>query len=458
MQPMQADAGRCRPMQVEARVASRLGFAELARLHDARAADVATAAPGRSDASSDDAIECRMREEWRTGRENSCVRRLLAAYAAGGQWSAPAFEDAARAFTRLHPAVAAAVGPAEDGLCQSSRQLELLTQAHIRHSRAAFPVPAAATGDTGGSSMGGQGSWAGPPAAAVAAAAGSAATCSGDGSSGATGPEASIAAAKRQLLAQTDPEEGQLRLAAERYAAARIVRCARYWLRVLRPVGDKTGWQPPTMQGTRWDRAAIVIQSAQRQRLARRQVYWALKFAWLRRRRHRKRHWVSRSRPDWLCGHIAAAPVYGGMAEGGWHVAKEQHRIVREEQRERKAFETAFKAWDRKMTRMVMAKPLHEDWVPQMFASGKGGGGDSGGYGNSPSNGQPTGYYNVRTQARLPFHPHVRAVQSNRTKGWSKGQATLHSRCVLLQEYAERLRLAQAAYESRCLHQLSWLA
>ena len=70
-------------------------------------------------------------------------------------------------------------------------------------------------------------------------------------------------------------------------------------------------------------------------------------------------------------------------------MAKEQHRIAKEKERERRVFEAAFKDWDKKMTRAVMMKPLHDDWVPQM------GGGD----------GKPTSYYNVRTQTRVPYHP-----------------------------------------------------
>jgi hypothetical protein len=42
---------------------------------------------------------------------------------------------------------------------------------------------------------------------------------------------------------------------------------------------------------------------------------------------------------------------------------------VAAQNRERRAFTAAFKAWDRNMTRMVMSKPLHEDWVPQIFAA-----------------------------------------------------------------------------------------
>ena len=92
-------------------------------------------------------------------------------------------------------------------------------------------------------------------------------------------------------------------------------------------------------------------------------------------RRHRRLHWA-RSRASLA----AAAPCYESLAVGGWHAAKEERRIEREVEKEAKAFEASFAAWDKKMTRSVMAKPLHEDWVPQM---------------GNDSTGKPKGYFNV---------------------------------------------------------------
>ena len=81
--------------------------------------------------------------------------------------------------------------------------------------------------------------------------------------------------------------------------------------------------------------------------------------------------------------------MYEQLAVGAWHVAKEQRRIAKEKEKERRVFEAAFKSWDKQMTRAVMMKPLHDDWVPLL------GGAD----------GKPTSLFKVRTQVRVPFLP-----------------------------------------------------
>lgn len=404
---------------VRGRVVSRLSYGELVRLHDARLLDTNALSTGL-DASSDDGIECQMREEWRVAREDGCVRKLLSAL---GQHGPEAFEDAAQKLACLHQPAGTAPGsdvPGAPPLCQSHRQLQDLLQSHLQRSRTAFPRKPAPL------SLG-------------------AVPCQWDGGAGAPPEIGSVvdrhewasgivqALCQRRAVEQSGLLDGlreQMGLNSlhmhrgelvGRIAADRICRCARYWLRVLRPCRQLDSSFPMwAEQGTRWDRAATVIQCSQRQRLARRKVFWAGTFARLRRRRYRKLHWSTRTAHRSLGGHVAAAPVYDGLAAGAWHVAKEKRRIEREEQRERKVFVAAFKAWDRKMTRMVMAKPLHEDWVPQMFAnndlecrdagkstrSGHRSSRSAGGTApTSSSTGQPTGYYNVRTQVRLPFHP-----------------------------------------------------
>jgi hypothetical protein len=60
----------------------------------------------------------------------------------------------------------------------------------------------------------------------------------------------------------------------------------------------------------------------------------------------------------------------------------------------------------------------HEDWVPQMGPN---------------SDGRPVGYFNVRTQVRVPFHPHVKFVSANRSRGKAAGLAALAQRTEALQ-------------------------
>eukprot|EP01047_Picozoa_sp_COSAG01_P048391 COSAG01_NODE_4712_length_4798_cov_3.005959_4_plen_97_part_00 len=68
------------------------------------------------------------------------------------------------------------------------------------------------------------------------------------------------------------------------------------------------------------------------------------------------------------------------------------------------------------------------------------------------SDGRPVGYFNVRTQVRVPFHPHVKFVSANRSRGKAAGLAALAQRTEALQRCGSEAAAAAAAPSHTSAH------
>jgi len=417
---------------VEARVVARARFAELARLHTARRNDAQRLERSQEEGGEEPAEaveECGLREDWRLVREDQCTTKLINEYAARRRHTG-VFEMAAVALLCEQHRLGVASGRRPAPGAGLPWPLTVGVTRLIEQSRAHFAGPLAAAQaaagradaapDAGAALLragaavqagGGRGgAVAGAMAGATAGSGGAApgGALAGVGASVAALPTSpgTITAARAQAARERRRKEasallGSLALAwrcrtvllpqqrvqrsQRRHAAAVVTRRARLWLRLRRAARAWDGPHQPAATVARQAAAATMMQRCWRGWCGRQRAGWESRWSALRARRARRTEWQRSGRP----GHRAASGIYDQLAVGAWHVAKEQHRIAKEKERERRVFEAAFKDWDKKMTRAVMMKPLHDDWVPQM------GGGD----------GKPTSYYNVRTQIRVPYHP-----------------------------------------------------
>ena len=396
---------------MQARVLARARFSELARLHRSRHNDAERLEreieAGDAEVLAEAVEECGLREDWRTVREEQCTTRVLNDYTARRQ-DAAAFEVAAAAVLAEHHAQGVGLEHRPGTSGGLPWPLTVGVGKLVEQSRAHFKRPFAEAqrklgGGGGVPSEAASGLHAAATAGAAASASASAATAAA-AAAPAMPAAATAMPAKRPMVGasrRTDHASlvlGSLMLAwcckavavpqqrvrrtQRREAATTIARYVRLWLRLR--VAAKNWVAPKSRPAVHGD-AAAMIQRCWRGHCGRQTAAKMASWANIRARRARRREWETVCRP----GHQGAAEIYEQLAVGAWHVAKEQRRIVKEKERERRVFEAAFKSWDKQMTRAVMMKPLHDDWVPQM------GGAD----------GKPTSYYNVRTQVRVPFHP-----------------------------------------------------
>ncbi len=406
---------------MQARVLARARFSELARLQWSRHNDAErlerAVGGGDEEVLAEAVEECELREEWRRVREDQCATRVLNDYSARRQ-DASAFEIAAAAVLAEHhkQGVSLEHRPGPSGslpwpltvgvgrLVEHSRERfdRVLTAAKHKLGSSpelgSSPVDSAAASGLHAAAVTG-----GVSASRIAAAPASAA----DAHAPAAEPAAplnsvpakrppGIGASRRTEHASVllgslalawrvrriDVPQQRVRRVRRREAATTIARYVRLWLRLR--VAAKN-WAAPNLRPASHGLAAATIQRCWRGHCGRQEAAKLASWSSIRARRARRREWEAVCRP----GHEAASQMYEQLAVGAWHVAKEQRRITKEKEKERRVFEAAFKTWDKQMTRAVMMKPLHDDWVPQM------GGTD----------GKPTSYYNVRTQVRVPFHP-----------------------------------------------------
>lgn len=448
---------------MQARVVARARFSELARLHRSRHNDAErlerSIKGGDAEELAEAVEECGLREDWRKIREDQCTKRALNEYTSRRQ-DAVAFEVAAAALLAEHYAQGVSLDQRPSTSGGLPWPLTVGVGRLVEASRARFQAPyAKATGAE--SSATAAAAAAAAPSAGKAAASAPAASSLTATLAAATAPAPAVSAA---VPAKQRPASGKrssrrtehasmvlgslalawsvrtvlvprqrVRRTQRREAATTISRYVRLWLRLRTAVANWTapkGPRPPTHAAS-----AATVQRCWRGHCGRQTAGKMASWANIRARRARRREWESRWRPS----HTAAAEIYEQLSVGAWHVAKEQRRIAKERERELRVFEAAFKSWDKHMTRAVMMKPLHDDWVPQM------GGTD----------GKPTSYYNVRTQARVPFHPHVKFVSQNREKGYKKGLATMEERCEPLAAYEQKLLASQQQYQKRGLEELA---
>jgi hypothetical protein len=280
-----------------ARVAARMCFGELQRHRDARDADLQQVRDaGGTVASKELLLDCQLREQWRCGREDGCITplvagaegydlQLLQALAVAVQTFADRYRWPAQPFPAL--GFEALVSRPTVDACHK------MVRAQVEQSRAEFrdtvpPLP----------ELEPEPELPLPPIGSDAAASDSAgAVPSAPGRSEAWAAGVLVALLQRRavrranllgLLRQRGREEERDRLRRQ-YAAVRICRCARYWLRVLRP-GRRKSWQRMpawSNEGGKRERAALRLQCAHRRRLARRALSWRRAFCELRRRRAR---------------------------------------------------------------------------------------------------------------------------------------------------------------------------
>lgn len=395
---------------------ARARFSELARLHRSRHNDAArmerTVGGGDEEVLAEAVEECGLREDWRRVREDQCATRVLNDFTARRQ-DASAFEIAAAAVLGEHHKQGVSLehrlGPSGSlpwpltvgvgRLVEHSRESfdRAFTAAKQKLGRSPELDSAAAGGLHSAAVAGGVSATriAGGPASTAGAGAPTATTAA-TLTSAATKRAPGIGASRRiehasMLLGslaltwrvkRVAVPQQRVRRIRRREAATTIARYVRLWLRLR--VAAKN-WVAPNSRPASQGLAAATIQRCWRGHCGRQVAAKLASWSSIRARRARRREWETVCRP----GHEAAAQMYEQLAVGAWHVAKEQRRIAKEKEKERRVFEAAFKSWDKQMTRAVMMKPLHDDWVPQM------GGAD----------GKPTSYYNVRTQVRVPFHP-----------------------------------------------------
>lgn len=398
---------------IQARVLARARFSELARLHRSRHNDAErlerAVEGGDVEVLAEAVEECGLREDWRRVREDQCATRVLNDYTARRQ-DASAFEVAAAAVLAEHhkQGVSLEHRPGPSG--SLPWPLTVGVGRLVEHSREHFDRPFTAAKQKLGSSPTAAAS--GLHHAAVSGRVGATLiTRPVPPAAGVSTPVAEPAAALNSIPARRPPGIGasrrtehasmllgslalawrvqrfnvpqqRVRRIQRREAATTIARYVRLWLRLRVAAAN---WVAPNSRPASHGRAASTIQRCWRGHCGRQQAAKLASWSIIRARRARRREWETVCRP----GHQAAAQIYEQLAVGAWHVAKEQRRVAKEKEKERRVFEAAFKSWDKQMTRAVMMKPLHDDWVPQM------GGAD----------GKPTSYYNVRTQVRVPFHP-----------------------------------------------------
>jgi hypothetical protein len=280
-----------------ARMAARMCFGELQRHRDARDADLQQVRDaGGTTAGKELLLDCQLREQWRCGREDHCITSLVAGAQGYDLQLLQALAVAVQIFTDRYrrpaqpcPALGfeALVSRPTVDACHK------MVRAQVEQSRAEFgdimpllpePEPELPLPPIGS-------------AAGASDSAGPAPSASGRSEAWAAGVLVALLQwrAVQQanllgLLRQRRREEERDRLR-RKYAAVRICRCARYWLRVLRP-GRRQSWQwMPAWsdEGGKRERAALRLQCAHRRRLARRALLWRRAFCELRRRRARTR-------------------------------------------------------------------------------------------------------------------------------------------------------------------------
>jgi len=172
------------------------------------------------------------------------------------------------------------------------------------------------------------------------------------------------------------------------------VRLQRHW-RQRRALQQSQ--RPSSMRSSQREKAAAAtLQGHVRARQARHARAGSDGAAGMRARRRRKCQW-SRLAPQ----HRTAAEPFRLMALAHLNIEHERARLDGERAAEAQKFSRAFQAWDKRQSKVVMAAPLHAEWVPQI----------------DTDTGLPSGYLNVKTRVVLPFHPHVQYVQENSERG-----------------------------------------
>ena len=176
----------------------------------------------------------------------------------------------------------------------------------------------------------------------------------------------------------------------------------------------------------------VHIQSAARRMLARKRLAFEQETAL-----HRRRRWRTAEREKFQRVQFLEKDYFDIIVQGFVFSTKEKIHAENEIISERKNLQKSFKKWEKEMTRIVLNRPLGEEWLPQV-----------------DHNTKRASYMNVRTRHVQLEHPHIKYIIQNREREKAKADKVIQDRVRLIENYTMRLRDAQVAKQEEIYKKL----